>query len=176
MLNKLKRISTHLQFSNPYWDYRIDEYTLPNGEIGKYYYVDSRGSTFIIPQLNQYEYVMVRQYRYLNQKESLEFPGGGIKLNLDPLNNAKEELIEETGYISNKWKFIGEFNPFNGVTNEICYVFLAEDVKFDKKKPEFNEQTEIEILKEKDIINKIKRGEIWDGMTLAAWMLYQSMR
>ncbi len=174
MLNKLKRISSRLQYSNPYWDYRIDEYTLPNGETGQYFYVDSRGSTFIIPRLNQSKYVMVRQYRYLNQRESLEFPGGGIKVNLDPLNNAKEELIEETGYISNKWELLGEFNPFNGVTNEICFVFFADDVVLDKKKPELNEQTEIEILSEADIIQKIKRGEIWDGMTLAAWMLYQS--
>ncbi len=176
MINQLKRISTKLQFPNPYWDYRIDEYTLPNGEVGLYYYVDSRGSTFIIPKFSQYKYIMVRQYRYLNQRESLEFPGGGIKESFEPLNNAKQELIEETGYISNKWKKLGEFNPFNGVTNELCYVYLADELILEKKQPDYSEQTEIEIVNEKDIYHKIERGEIWDGMTLAAWMLYQTKR
>jgi len=118
---------------------------------------------------------MTKQYRYLNQKPSIEFPGGGIKKGLEPLQNAMEELEEESGYCTNNIIELGSFNPFNGVTDEICHVFLARDLVKCKAKPEPSEEFEIFEINHEKIINFIKRGEIWDGMTLAAWSVYQSL-
>jgi len=98
----LKKIDSHKLFSNPYWDYYIDTYCLPDDSVGKYHFVHSRGSTIIIPLLNEFHFIMIGQYRYLNQKLSIEFPGGGIKKGKTPSQNAKEELLEETGLIANK--------------------------------------------------------------------------
>jgi hypothetical protein len=68
---------------------------------------------------------------------------------------------------------IGEYNPYNGVTNEICHVFVAEGLEYINKF-ESDESEEFEILEMtgNEINKKIKSGEIWDGMTLAAWGLY----
>jgi 8-oxo-dGTP pyrophosphatase MutT (NUDIX family) len=115
---------------------------------------------------------MVRQYRYLNKRHSFEFPGGGIKKGLLPLENALEELKEETGIIPDKLRLIGEYNPYNGVTNEICYTYLATGLSVLESEPEPSEELEIVRLDYNQIVELIKRGEIWDGMTLAAWSLY----
>lgn len=172
MLKKLQKISSKTVLTNNFWDYNCDYYKLPNGKLGEYHYVHSRGSTFVIPKLNNDIFVMVRQYRYLNSKESLEFPGGGMKKNILPEQNAAEELKEETGYIANKLKQIGQFNPFNGVTDEICRIFLAEELQLSVPEPEDAEEFDILLLSSDDIIEKISSGEIWDGMTLAAWSVY----
>lgn len=174
MLKKLNKIDSEIKHSNPFWKYRFDHYTFPNGEKGEYHYVETNGSTMIIPQLDNNTFVLIRQYRYLNQRESIEFPGGGIKVKNSPIENAREELIEETGYTSEGLKKIGEFNPFNGVTNEICHVYLADRLIKALADPDQSEEFEIVELKKEKIVKYIQSGEIWDGMTLASWMLFLS--
>ncbi|MCX7736643.1 MAG: NUDIX hydrolase [Candidatus Kapabacteria bacterium] len=172
MLKKLEHINSEIVFSNNWWQYAKDIYLMPNGEKGEYHYVHSKGSTFVIPKTEDNYYIMIKQYRYLNRKFSIEFPGGGLKEGRKPILNALDEMKEEAGYVSDKVSELGTFNPFNGVTDEICYVFLAEDCKFIGNKPDLSEEFEILKFTENEIIDFIKKGEIWDGMTLAAWSLY----
>jgi ADP-ribose pyrophosphatase len=176
MLKILEHIKSDIVFSNNWWEYAKDIYVMPNGEQGEYHYVHSKGSTFIIPITDDKNYIMIKQYRYLNRKFSIEFPGGGLKEGTDPKLNAMNEMQEESGYISDTVTHLGNFNPFNGVTDEICYVFLAENCRYVGNNPDYSEEFEILKLTEKDIINYIKEGEIWDGMTLAAWSLYYFKR
>lgn len=174
MLRRLKRIASKIKYSNPYWKYRYDEYTLPDGSRGEYHFVETNGSTMIIPKSSNNTFVFIRQYRYLNQRESIEFPGGGIKKGNNPMENAREELKEETGYEANNMTEIGIFNPFNGVTNEICNVFLAMNLEKSEPDPDRSEEFEIIELDKEKVFEYIRTGEIWDGMTLASWMLYHS--
>jgi ADP-ribose pyrophosphatase len=174
MLKKLNNISREIIYSNPYWDYNHDRYQLPNDSIGDYFYVNSRGSSMVIPMLNDESFILTKQFRYLNQKESIEFPGGGLKIGLSPMDNAKAELEEETGYKSNNVQFIGEFNPMNGVSNEICSVFLATGLSLFKPSPEITEEFEIINMTKEEINSNIKINDIWDGMTLACWALFLS--
>jgi len=172
MLNKSKKISSIKKAGNPWWEYNIDIYEYPNGKKGEYHYVNSRGSTFIIPLTDTGNFIMVKQYRYLNDRESLEFPGGGQKEGISPEINARQELLEESGFEPGKMTLLGEFNPFNGVTNEICRVYLAENLIKRIPMPDESEEFEIIEINKKDIICKIIKGELWDGMSLAAWSIY----
>ena len=173
MITELEKISSSLIISNPWWDYRKDIYKMPAGIEGEYHYVDSKGSTMVIPVFDDGTISMIRQFRYLNGKVSIEFPGGGQKHHLSFEQNALEELREEAGLIPQSIKLIAEFNPFNGVTNELCRVFLAEGLVECESKPEPSEEFEIIRLNKLEILRLIQKGEIWDGMTLASWALYQ---
>lgn len=172
MNSKYSTIKSEIIDSNPYWNYVTEDYILPNSTVGKYYYVDSFGSTIIIPQLTDGKFIMTKQYRYLNKKFSIEFPGGGIKRRLTPELNAFEELRQETGFIANNLKLLGQFNPCNGMTNEICWVFFAKELQDGLQKLDESEEIEILFLSSNEILDKIKKGIIWDGMTLASWSLF----
>ncbi|MFA6572096.1 MAG: NUDIX hydrolase, partial [Bacteroidota bacterium] len=111
-------------------------------------------------------------YRYLNKRLSIEFPGGGIKTGQTSIETAVAELKEECGVKAEKFILLGEFNPFNGVTNEISSVYVAEELSECKAEPDDTEEFEILRLTYNEINEKIKTGEIWDGMTLAAWSLF----
>jgi ADP-ribose pyrophosphatase len=176
MIQKLKNISSKEILKNKWWRYKVDEYIWPDGSKGDYHYVSTSGSTMIIPEIEENVFVMTRQYRYLNRRVSLEFPGGGIKPGLLPEQNAREELEEEAGYVAGKLIKIGEFNPFNGVTDEICNVFLAKQLEFVGEKPEPSEEFEVIKLTLNEIEQKIRTGELWDGMSLASWTIYLSRR
>ncbi len=167
-----ENISKNIIQANPYWEYWLDKYRLPDGNVGDYHYVKSNGSTMIVPVDEFGNLYLVEQFRYLNHKLSIEFPGGGIKKGLSPEQNAKEELKEEIGYFAGKMTLLGEFNPFNGVTDEICYVYLAEDLHFIGSNPEATESVNTIKLTKELLIEHIINNKIWDGMTLAAWSLY----
>jgi ADP-ribose pyrophosphatase len=170
---KYSQISSKTLYKNPYWDYKFDEYILPNGNTGNYHYIETPGAVMIIPCTIDKKLILVKQFRYLNQKESIEFPGGGIKQGFSVYENAGKELHEEAGIIAENIINIGEFNPYNGVTNEICSVMLASGLDFTIAEPEECEEFEIISLTNSEIMRLIQNGGIWDGMTLAAWSIYR---
>jgi ADP-ribose pyrophosphatase len=173
VIKKYSQISSKILLKNPYWDYKFDEYVLPSGNTGNYHYVETRGAVMIIPLSIDGKLVLVKQFRYLNRKNSIEFPGGGINPDFSEIENAKKELIEEAGIIAESVIRIGEFNPCNGVINEICGVVLASDITFTTAVPEESEEFEILFLTNSEIMRLINDGSIWDGMTLAAWSIYR---
>jgi 8-oxo-dGTP pyrophosphatase MutT (NUDIX family) len=172
LLNELKTISKECRYNNPWWDYWVDVYNFPNGNSGEYHYVHSKGATMVVPVLDDGKIIMTKQYRYLNQRVSIEFPGGGKKIDLSFEENAKQELAEESGFEAGKIEYIGEYNPYNGVTDEVTKIYLASNLIKSSAKPDESEEFEILFLSEQEINEKIKCGEIWDGMSLAAWSLY----
>ena len=172
MLKKLLRLSTEILHTNPWWEYRRDKYLHPDNSEGEFYYVHTRGAVFVIPELDDGRLLMLRQFRYLNQKESLEFVGGGVKEGLSPEDSAREELLEEAGYRANGLIPIGWFNPMNGASDEECYVYVARGLTPALAKPEVSEEFEPVLITLAELMGCISAGEIWDGMTLAAYALY----
>jgi ADP-ribose pyrophosphatase len=168
-LSKWRTLSQKELFKNPWWIYRQDTFMLPNGEVSDYHYVHTNGSSIIIPVLDDGTIVMVRQYRYLRDEESLELPCGGVKAGSDFLLTAKEELEEEAGYQAATMVLAGQFNPFNGVTNEMCRVYVARGLKHVGARPDETEEFEYLELRPEEVDKRIRSGEIWDGMTIAAW-------
>jgi ADP-ribose pyrophosphatase len=173
-VKKLIKISSEIKFKNPWWSYVIDQYILHTGKGAEYHYVHTHGSAFIVPMLGDGRFLMVSQYRYLNERESIEFPGGGIKEGEQPEEIAHKELIEETGYDGDLQK-VGIFNPYNGVTDEICHVYIARNLKSSNREmKDESEEFEVLTLSREEVEQKIKSNEIYDGMTLAAWSLVQN--
>jgi ADP-ribose pyrophosphatase len=171
-----QRLSRRLFFRSPYYDFCHDRYRLPGGRTGDYYYIDIPGSSMIVPVLEGDDLVLVRQYRYLMGRMSLEFPAGGMKQDPDPLANARRELREETGFEAARWEKLGEFAPYNGASNELCHVFEAGGLVAAGSDPEPTEELEVVRVPLAQMEARIAGGEIWDGETIVAFHLFQSRR
>ncbi|HOJ05530.1 MAG TPA: NUDIX hydrolase [Bacteroidota bacterium] len=159
-------------FENPWWKYRRDDVIFPNASRGEYHYVETRGSVMIVPRTEQGEFLLVRQYRHLNRRESIEFPAGGRKEGQGWEDAARAELLEEANMEAGTLQPLGSFNPFNGVTSEISRVYLASDLRAAEGTPDPTEEFELLVLNAMEINALIAAGELWDGMSLAAWSLY----
>jgi ADP-ribose pyrophosphatase len=174
MLKRWKQLSSKIIIKNPWWMYKLDEFQIPNGIKGEYHYVHTNGASMIIPMTNDGKIILVNQYRYLCDKESIEFPCGGVKEGKSYEEMAHIELEEETGFRSNDLEHIAEFNPYNGVTNEICKVFIAKELVQSKAIPDSTEEFEILYKTPNEVEELIRSNIIWDGMTIAAWGLVRS--
>ncbi len=174
MLKRLLRRSTEILHKNLWWEYRRDEYLHPDGSPGEFFYAHTLGAVFVIPERADGRLLMLRQFRYLNQRESLEFVGGGRKDGLTHEESAREELLEEAGFLASELIPIGWFNPMNGASDEECYVFIARGLTQAEAHPEVSEEFEEVSLTIGEIERLIANGEIWDGMTLAAYALYKN--
>jgi ADP-ribose pyrophosphatase len=170
-LSKWRTLTQKELFKNPWWVYRHDTFSFSNGEVGDYFYVHTNGSSIVIPVLDDGRLVMVKQYRYLRDEESLEFPCGGVKTGSDYLTSAAQELEEEAGYAATEMIQAGEFNPCNGLTNEMCHVYVARGLTHVGTKPDPTEEFEHLELTPAEVDQRILSGEIWDGMSIAAWFI-----
>ena len=172
MKSSWKKLSTEILHRNNWWSYFVDKYIgvgKNKKQIREYHYVHTNGSSLIIPIDKKGKIILVEQYRYLNKKNSIEFPCGGVKEGNTFLQTAEIELQEETKFKSKSLKLIGKFNPFNGVTDELCNVFIAKDLSNSFIKSDETEEFVLLKYYPEEIDLLISTGKIWDGMTIAAW-------
>jgi ADP-ribose pyrophosphatase len=169
--NSWKTLDSEEVFETPWMSIYHNHFELPNGKKGNYFYLHTRGSTMIIPIMDDGKILLVHQYRYLMDKDSIEIPCGGIKNDQDETDAAHAELIEETGYDCKRLKRIGKFIPYNGLSDEFCTVFVARVLFSVDSKPDETEQIEAEAYTPDEIDTMIENGKIVDGMSIAGWAL-----
>jgi 8-oxo-dGTP pyrophosphatase MutT (NUDIX family) len=171
---KWQKISEKKLFGNDYWDYKLDVFKMGDKEEKEYHYVHTLGSTMVVPKISTDKFLLLKQYRYLNKKFSIEFPSGGISKGFSPKENALKELREETGYAAKTLTEVATFNPYNGVTDELCHLFVADELYESPLPPDDTEEFEPIPLNAEEINSMILTNEIWDGMTLASWTIFKT--
>ena len=170
-----QQIDSAVLGANPHWEYRRDHYSTIGGKVAEYFYYQTGGTVMIVPMLRDGRLVLIKQYRYLGGKLSVEFPAGGIDQGEVPGEAAKRELQEEVGVTTDDLMKISEFEPDAGMGKNRLHVFLAMDLdEVGKPKTDEFETVEIILRRPDEFEEMIKRGEIWNGPTLAVWTLARS--
>jgi ADP-ribose pyrophosphatase len=175
-LRRWSRISSEQVLANPWWRYRRDVFEIEPGRRGEYHCVSTHGSALVVPVTAAGQWVLVEQYRYLGDRSSIEFPCGGLRADEVPEVAAARELAEEAG-VAGPLRRLGSFNPWNGVTDEQCHVFLAKPVEPLAAPPRADETEAFKVHKlwPAELRAAIANGTVWDGMTLAAVALFAAI-
>jgi len=168
--NILKREVLH---RNPWYTYVCDKGIRDDGQPFEYYYLSIPFAVGVLALTENNELVLVKQYRYLTSKDSLEVPGGTGGFDETPEEIARRELLEETGYSAEQFKRIATFDVSNGMTNDVAHLFLARHAfKQQEPQPEASERGMcVELLPVKDVYDMAEAGTIQDSFTLAALLL-----
>jgi ADP-ribose pyrophosphatase len=116
--------------------------------------------------------VMERQYRHAANQFLWELPAGKLEAGEEPLEGAKRELAEETGYVAKKWKPLVEYFASPGFLGESMKVYLAEGLVAGDAHPEEDEKIELRLVQMSDVLKMIDKGMILDGKTMTSVMLY----
>ena len=141
--------------------------TFNTGSTSKMDIIRHPGASAIIPLSDNNMVILLRQYRHAMGKYIWEIPAGTLGKNEDPLDCAKRELTEETGYDANLWQQIGEIIPAPGYSDERIHLFLAAGLESKKQNLDENEILEVYAVKLSDAYKMIFNGEIQDSKTIA---------
>ena len=167
--NPWQIISEKKAYDNKWID--VTEYDVinPNGGKGIYGKVHFKnlaiGVVVLDDELNTY---LVGQFRFTLNEYSWEIPEGGGPLDIDPLESAKRELLEETGLVANDWSPILKMHLSNSVTDEYSIIYLARQVEQHAAMPEETEQLVIKKLPFEEAWQMVEKGLITDAMSVAA--------
>ena len=103
---------------------------LPDGTIiPDWAWVTIPDASIVLPQVEDGRFLCFRQTKYAIPEITLALPGGMLDDNEAPLDAAKRELQEETGYESANWISLGSHlvDPNRGIAT--MHLFLALDAK-----------------------------------------------
>ncbi len=171
-MRKVKKINEEIVHQNPWWIYKHDKFKKEDGTQGDYFYAETKNNTMIVPVLNDGRLVLVRQFRYLQDRESVEFPCGQLLVGEAPSEGGKRELLEETGYEAKDLIKVGNFESCKGFVKDESHIYLGMDLK-QVSVPQKEETGRLEVVYRRvdELEQMISDGKIWDGQTLATWAL-----
>ena len=122
-------IGTREVYKNPWIQVREDKIIKPDGSKGIYGVVETNGGVSILPVDNKGNCYLIRKFSYGVGRYTIGLPAGGIDRGETPLQAAKKECLEEIGFISKRWIYLGKINYFANTFRVPEYLFLALDVK-----------------------------------------------
>lgn len=143
-----------------------DRVQLDDGAIAFREVVKHNGGVCIAIKDDNY-YYMVKQYRYVHQKEMLEFPAGKIEIGEKPDEAILREAIEETGYSVKDVKKLGYIIPTCGYSSEKIYLYYGVVDKYLGQNLDVDERINLEKYTFSQIKEMIKNDIIDDSKTIA---------
>jgi ADP-ribose pyrophosphatase len=174
-------LSSEVVYTGPLFRVLHDKIVEPGGFENERDVIRHNGSVVILALDNAKNkknpwVVMERQYRHAANQFLWELPAGKIEPGEDPLEGAKRELAEETGYRAKKWKPLVEYYASPGFLGEAFKVFVAEGLEAGETAPDEDEKIELRLVKLSELIEMIERGRIMDGKTLCSVLLYDRLK
>ena len=156
-------------YDNPWINLTEYQVINPSGNPGIYGTVHFKNLAIgILPLDDEMNTYLVGQFRFPLNQYSWELPEGGGLPDVDPLESAKRELLEETGLKADNWIEIQRLHLSNSVSDESSIVYLARGLKQFESEPEDTEQLIIKKLPFHDVCQMVYDGKITDAITVAA--------
>jgi ADP-ribose pyrophosphatase len=165
----MKLISSRKKYKNSLFSVTEDHAVDPSGFEIKRAIVQHNGSAVMMAVDDRKRVLLVKQYRLPARAYLWELPAGKLDKGETPLQAARRELIEETGYRAKKWKKLISFWPSPGYVAEKMTIFLATDLTAGEATPMEDERIETRWFTPAELERQIKSGKIEDAKTIIAF-------
>lgn len=137
---------------------------------GSFFVIENPDWVNVIALTRNREVVLIEQFRHGIEEIILEIPGGLIDDDEDTETAARRELLEETGFSSDKFILLGKSRPNPAIQNNTVFHYLAlnsektEEVSFDEHESVVTKIVSLEAAK-----NLIADGTISHSLVVAAF-------
>ncbi len=168
-----KQLSRTTVYESVWINLYIDKVKFPDGRlIDKHHYLDfPKTSVAALVENDKTELLLIQAYRYTTGSIEWEIPAGWCESTETIIETAQREVLEETGYQTERHSLLYKFNPMIGISNaihHIVYCRAAQQVTdFDR-----NEVNSTHWVSIPEVRTMIKEKRIYDGLSLMAILIY----
>jgi ADP-ribose pyrophosphatase len=169
-----KIIATDVPYMGDLVDLHVLTIELPDGTRTKREVVQHPGAVAIVPlirQDDQWQVLLVRQFRTAANRPMLEIPAGTLEPGESPEPAAVRELQEEIGYKPGQLESMGGEYTAPGYTTEFIHIYLATDLTESRLMGDADEFIEVVRLPLDEAVTRVVGGEIQDGKTIIGVLL-----
>jgi len=147
---------------------------LPNGNRTTWNIIEHPGACAIVPRFENGDVLLLHQLRPATGKTLWEIPAGTLEPGESPLETAKREIVEETGYRARRWKKLLEFYTVPGFCSEFMHLYLATELS-----PATAERDADEVLRPVRLpyakaLKMIEGGEIRDAKSIVGLLMLRT--
>ena len=150
-----------------------DTVLCPNGEQSIREIVTHRGGVAILIKVDD-KFIIEKQYRYALDQEIYELPAGKLEEGEVPIEAAKRECLEETGYKPLEMIHLGDMSPTCGYSSEIIHFYYCPKSVKAERHLDSAEVIDVMYMSLEEIEALIKEDKIVDSKILAVLSLYRN--
>ena len=166
-------VSSEMIYEGKILNLRKDRVKVKDGKESYREIVEHNGGVIILGLTGEGIIPMIRQYRKAARQVMFELPAGKLEKGEDPAEAALREFKEETGYTAGRIRHMTAFFPTVGYSEELLHIFFAEELTAGDTDFDDNEAIEIEEYAPEELYKLISAGEMNDGKTILALLIYR---
>lgn len=177
-IKKWKTLESEYLIRRPWLTARRDKVQLPSGTVHPEYYILEYPSWVnVIAVTVDGQFLMVEQYRHGLQDVFTEIVAGVMEDGEEPIEAAKRELMEETGYGKGDWKLLTVLSQNPSTTTNLTYCFLATGVEpVSTQHLDATEDIEIRLLSEDEVKAMLLNDELKQALMAAPLWKYFALK
>ncbi len=162
----------------PWLTVRQDTVRLPNGTVYDEYYVLEYPTWInVIALTPEGKFVMVKQYRHGLGIVATELCAGVAEKGEQPIEAAKRELLEETGFGGGEWELQTVLCANPGSQNNLSYSFIARGVeRIAEQHLDATEDIQVEILSEDEVWEMLVTDNLKQALMAAPLWKYFALK
>lgn len=170
-------IESEYVHQRPWLTARREHVRLPTGaEIDEFYVLEYPEFCNVIAITKEGKFLLERQYRHAQHLTGYEIPAGCVEPGEDPMEAAKRELYEETGYAGGEWSHFMTVSPNAGACTNQSYTYLAIGVEpVSSQHLEASEDIKVVLMDQEEVIRMLRNDEFHQAMMAAPLWKYCAM-
>lgn len=154
----------------------VDRVRLQSGSEAEREVVHHPGGVGVVALSEDGSVLLVRQYRHPAGELLWEIPAGGREPGESPLETARRELAEETGFAAEVWLGVGATFLAPGYSTELLWYFRATGLtRVGEAQPDPDEVLEARSFSPPEVADLVFRGQLRDAKTLAGLALARAL-